>query len=89
MCGLVVTVIVLAVMPKSHASNAQVWTEFHNKTGGWSDGVCFMTGLLNGAFAVGVPDCISHLSEEGTEPPSIILLVPMLYILTIIYSAKA
>jgi hypothetical protein len=24
-----------------------------------------MTGLLNAAFAVGVPDCISHLSEEG------------------------
>lgn len=65
MCGLVVTVIVLAVMPPRHASNAQVWTEYHNKTGGWSDGVCFITGLLNAAFAVGVPDCISHLSEEG------------------------
>lgn len=65
MCGLVTTVVVLAVMPKTHASNAQVWTEYHNMTGGWSDGVCFMTGLLNAAFAVGVPDCISHLSEEG------------------------
>lgn len=65
MCGLVTTVVVLAVMPKQHASNAQVWTEYHNNTGGWSDGVCFMTGLLNAAFAVGVPDCISHLSEEG------------------------
>lgn len=65
MVGLVVTVIVLAVMPKKHASNAQVWTEYHNRTGGWSDGVCFMTGLLNAAFAVGTPDCISHLSEEG------------------------
>jgi choline transport protein len=65
MCGLVTTVVVLTVMPKKHASNAQVWTEYHNNTGGWSDGVCFMTGLLNAAFAVGVPDCISHLSEEG------------------------
>lgn len=65
MVGLVVTVIVLAVMPKKHASNASVWTEYHNMTGGWSDGVCFMTGLLNAAFAVGTPDCISHLSEEG------------------------
>jgi hypothetical protein len=65
MCGLVTTVVVLTVMPKKHASNAQVWTEYHNNTGGWSDGVCFMTGLLNAAFAVGVPDCISHISEEG------------------------
>ncbi|KAJ5163378.1 Amino acid/polyamine transporter I [Penicillium coprophilum] len=68
MCGLVTTVVVLTVMPKTHASNAQVWTEYHNNTGGWSDGVCFMTGLLNAAFAVGVPDCISHLSEEVPKP---------------------
>ncbi|KAJ5804796.1 uncharacterized protein N7518_001099 [Penicillium psychrosexuale] len=68
MCGLVTTVVVLTVMPKDHASNTQVWTEYHNNTGGWSDGVCFMTGLLNAAFAVGVPDCISHLSEEVPKP---------------------
>lgn len=68
MCGLVTTVVVLTVMPKQHASSAQVWTEYHNNTGGWSDGVCFMTGLLNAAFAVGVPDCISHLSEEVPKP---------------------
>lgn len=65
MCGLLATVIVLLVMPPRYATTSQVWTEYHNKTGGWSDGVCFMTGLLNAAFAVGVPDCISHLSEEG------------------------
>jgi amino acid transporter len=77
MVGLVITVIVLAVMPKKHASNAQVWTEYHNMTGGWSDGVCFMTGLLNAAFAVGTPDCISHLSEEGNymlEPSTLLSL---------------
>ncbi|CAL5873631.1 uncharacterized protein PFLUO_LOCUS7912 [Penicillium psychrofluorescens] len=68
MCGLVTTVVVLAVMPKTHASNKQVWTTYYNRTGGWSDGVCFMTGLLNAAFAVGVPDCISHLSEEVPKP---------------------
>ena len=75
MCGLVATVIVLAVMPKKHASNSQVWLEYHNNTGGWSDGVCFMTGLLNAAFAVGVPDCISHLSEEGI----VNILIPWLH----------
>lgn len=35
MCGLVITIVVLAVMPKRHARNAQVWTEYHNGTGGW------------------------------------------------------
>ncbi|KAE8321362.1 amino acid permease-domain-containing protein [Aspergillus sergii] len=67
MCGLLVTVIILAVMPAKHASSSEVWTNFHNK-GRWPDGVSFMTGLLNAAFAVGVPDCISHLSEEVPNP---------------------
>lgn len=70
MCGLLVTVVVLIVMPNEHATNSQVWTEYHNNTGGWSDGICFMTGLLNAAFAVGTPDCISHLSEEVSHPES-------------------
>lgn len=65
MTGLFATVVVLAAMPKKHASSSQVWTQYYNMTGGWSDGLCFITGLLNAAFAVGVPDCISHLSEEG------------------------
>ncbi len=70
--GLLVSIIVLAVMPKGrHASNADVWKVYSNGTGldgavGWSDGICFMMGLLNAAFAVGVPDCISHLAEEGS-----------------------
>lgn len=66
--GLISTVAVLAVTPKRHASNADVWMIYRNQTGGWSDGICFMTGLLNAAFAVGVPDCISHLSEEVPKP---------------------
>ncbi|OQE31503.1 hypothetical protein PENSTE_c001G00629 [Penicillium steckii] len=68
MCGLFATIVVLAAMPKTHASSSQVWTQYYNMTGGWSDGICFMTGLLNAAFAVGVPDCISHLSEEVPKP---------------------
>ena len=66
MAGLLVSIIVLAVMPRGrHASNADVWRVYSNETGGWSDGICFLMGLLNAAFAVGVPDCISHLAEEG------------------------
>jgi len=68
MAGLLVSIIVLAVVPKTHASNTDVWVTYTNDTGGWSDGICFLMGLLNAAFAVGVPDCISHLAEEGMRP---------------------
>ncbi|KAE8155076.1 amino acid/polyamine transporter I [Aspergillus avenaceus] len=69
MGGLFITIIVLAVMPRGrHASNTQVWRTYYNETGGWSDGICFLSGLLNAAFAVGTPDCISHLSEEVPQP---------------------
>lgn len=49
-CGIVVvvgggltTIIVLAAMPKEHASNAFVWTDWVNATG-WSSGTAFLTG---------------------------------------------
>lgn len=49
-CGIVVvvgggltTIIVLTAMPKEHASNAFVWTDWVNATG-WSSGTAFLTG---------------------------------------------
>jgi choline transport protein len=51
-CGGLTTIIVVAVMPSEHASNSFVWRDFQNTTG-WSDGVCFLIGVLNGAFAIG------------------------------------
>ncbi|KAJ5225310.1 hypothetical protein N7468_006535 [Penicillium chermesinum] len=87
MSGLLATIVVLLVMPTRYASNAQVWTEYHNKTGGWSDGVCFMTGLLNAAFAVGVPDCISHLSEEVPSPETKVPQGIMIQMLTAFISS--
>ncbi|KAF7172168.1 hypothetical protein CNMCM5623_004415 [Aspergillus felis] len=82
MCGLLVTVIVLAVMPRKHASNAEVWRRYHNNTGGWSDGICFLIGLINPAFSVGVPDCITHLSEEVVKPEIRVPQGTMLQMLT-------
>ncbi|KAL8709202.1 MAG: hypothetical protein Q9220_006082 [cf. Caloplaca sp. 1 TL-2023] len=35
-----------------------------NKTGYVSNGFVFLLGMLNGAFSVGTPDCITHLAEE-------------------------
>lgn len=65
--GGLVTVIVVAAMPKQHASNSFVWTDWQNQTG-WLDGVAFLTGVLNGAFTIGTPEAVTHMSEELPNP---------------------
>ncbi|KAJ9636996.1 hypothetical protein H2204_005144 [Knufia peltigerae] len=65
--GGLITIIVLAAMPSSHASNRFVWTDFANDTG-WSGGVAFLTGVLNGAFTIGTPDAVTHMAEELPNP---------------------
>ncbi|KAJ0418276.1 amino acid/polyamine transporter I [Aspergillus carlsbadensis] len=83
MGGMFITVVVLAVMPRGRrASNKQVWRTYYNETGGWNDAICFLSGLLNAAFAVGTPDCISHLSEEVPQPERKVPQGIMLQLLT-------
>lgn len=65
--GGLVTIIVVTAMPKRHASNAFVWKDFQNMTG-WSNGVAFLSGVLNGAFTIGTPDAITHMAEELPNP---------------------
>ncbi|KAL9623982.1 MAG: hypothetical protein Q9160_001735 [Pyrenula sp. 1 TL-2023] len=65
--GGIVTIIVIAAMPERHASNSFVWKDFDNTTG-WSGGVAFLTGILNGAFTVGTPDSVTHIAEELPNP---------------------
>ncbi|KDN60390.1 putative choline transporter [Colletotrichum sublineola] len=77
--GGVIVIIVLATMPKSHASNYFVWASFdENNATGWSGGVAFLLGVLNGAFTIGTPDSITHMAEELPHPktdlPKAILL---------------
>ena len=67
LAGGLVTIIVCAAMPAAHASHAFVWRDFANRTG-WPDGVAFLTGVLNGAFAIGTPDSVTHLAEELPNP---------------------
>ncbi|KAK0734178.1 amino acid transporter [Lasiosphaeria miniovina] len=67
--GGVVTIIVIAAMPKQHASNYFVWGSFdENNLTGWQGGVAFLLGVLNGAFTVGTPDAITHMAEELPHP---------------------
>ncbi|KAF2157267.1 choline transport protein [Myriangium duriaei CBS 260.36] len=65
--GGLVTIIVVAAMPKVHATNDFVWKVFVNSTG-WGDGVAFLTGVLNGAFTIGTCDSVSHMAEELPNP---------------------
>lgn len=64
----VITIIICSVMPHvkgtPYASNAFVWKDWENETGYSSDGFAFLAGMLNGAYALGTPDCVSHLAEE-------------------------
>lgn len=67
--GGVVTIIVLAAMPKTHASSHFVWGSFNeNNLTGWTGGVAFLCGVLNGAFTIGTPDAITHMAEELPHP---------------------
>jgi amino acid transporter len=52
---------------KTHASASFVFTDWENATG-WSGGVAFLTGMLNGAFAIGTPDSVTHMAEELPHP---------------------
>jgi choline transport protein len=65
--GGLITIIVIAAMPKQHATSSFVWKDWENATG-WPSGVAFLTGVLNGAFTIGTPDAITHMAEELPDP---------------------
>lgn len=69
--GFFITLVVVAAMPaaqgRPYASSRQVWATYTNLTGYTSTGFSFLLGMLNGSFAVGIPDLATHLSEETKE----------------------
>ncbi|KAL9617050.1 MAG: hypothetical protein Q9160_008123 [Pyrenula sp. 1 TL-2023] len=70
--GFFVTIITVAVMPSrsgrpGHASSDFVWREWQADIG-YPNGFVFLLGMLNGAYAVGTPDCLTHLAEEIPHP---------------------
>lgn len=67
--GGIVTIIVVTTMPQQRATNDFVWSNFNeNNATGWSPGVAFMTGVLNGSFTIGTPDAVTHMAEELPNP---------------------
>ncbi|KAH9883809.1 amino acid permease [Xylariomycetidae sp. FL2044] len=70
--GFIITVVVVTVMPgrggrPPHASSSFVWTEWVADIG-YSDGFVSVAGMLNGAFALGPVDAVTHLAEEIPFP---------------------
>lgn len=57
--GVFISVIVCAVMPSTsgngYANSRTVWVDWQNGTGYSNNGFVFVLGMLNGAFALGVP----------------------------------
>ncbi|KAL9605829.1 MAG: hypothetical protein Q9179_000977 [Wetmoreana sp. 5 TL-2023] len=72
--GVFISIVVCAVMPyvnhKAYANNPSVWKNWQNQTGYTSSGFAFVLGMLNGAYAIGTPDLVSHLAEEVPHPSS-------------------
>ncbi|KAE8451736.1 hypothetical protein EG329_003193 [Mollisiaceae sp. DMI_Dod_QoI] len=72
LAGVFITIIVCATMPHTtgsgYASSSFVWADWSNQTGYASNGFVFLAGMLNGAYSVGTPDCVSHLAEEIPYP---------------------
>lgn len=72
LAGVVITIIICAILPHTigsgYASSSFVWADWSNQTGYGNNGFVFLAGMLNGAYAVGTPDCVSHLAEEIPHP---------------------
>lgn len=71
--GFLITVVVCAAMPGTggrppHASPAFVFKNWTADIGYSSNGFVFLLGMLNGAYAIGTPDFVTHLAEEIPMP---------------------
>ena len=71
--GFLITVVVCAAMPGTggrppHASPAFVFENWIANIGYSSNGFVFLLGMLNGAYAIGTPDFVTHLAEEIPRP---------------------
>ncbi|KFY25224.1 hypothetical protein V491_01862 [Pseudogymnoascus sp. VKM F-3775] len=101
--GVLIVIITCAVMPKvnglSYATDDFVWRDWQNLTGYKENGFVFVAGMLNGAFAVGSPDCVTHLAEEIPHPSrnipkamfaqySIGFITALFYIIALFYSIQ-
>ncbi|RAL13520.1 putative choline transport protein [Aspergillus homomorphus CBS 101889] len=65
----------------AHVSSSHTWGAFVNGSGGWPDGISFLTGLSTPQFMYSGLDATLHLAEECLDPERI---VPKAVIVTVI-----
>ncbi|PWY90975.1 putative choline transporter Hnm1 [Aspergillus heteromorphus CBS 117.55] len=64
---LVVLITVVACAP-THQSSEFVFRTWINNTGWSSNGICFITGLVNPLYSLGGLDGVTHITEEMPNP---------------------
>ncbi|KAI1816577.1 amino acid permease [Poronia punctata] len=73
----IISITVLACSSPTYQSGAFVYGKFSNEVG-WPDGLAWLLGLLQGAFALTGFDAVAHMIEEIPQPqrrgPRIMLL---------------
>ncbi|GIC85644.1 putative choline transport protein [Aspergillus udagawae] len=75
--------ITIACPARSHTEvdSWAIWTQFTNGSGGWPNGISFLTGLSTPQFMLSGLDATLHLAEECLEPERI---VPKAVMVTVI-----
>ncbi|KAF4547639.1 Amino acid permease-like protein 21 [Elsinoe fawcettii] len=85
------SLIAIAVLPGKtgfgHASHSFVWADWSNLTGWSSDGFVFLAGTLNGAWAIGTLDAVTHVAEEMPDPRRNIPRATFIYLITAVLTA--
>ncbi|KAJ7511048.1 choline transport protein, partial [Mycena galericulata] len=65
--GVITVVVRLGGVEIARLLRSPIFTHWQNETG-WFGGVAFLTGIWNGAFAIGTPDSVTHIAEELPHP---------------------
>lgn len=63
----IICIVILATASPNYQSASFVYGNFINETG-WPDGLSWLLGLLQGAFALTAFDSVAHMIEEIPEP---------------------
>lgn len=70
--GVTTSILICLITPSQSdsgfASSAFVWEDWINNTGYESNTFVFLMGMINGAFAVGGVDVVTHIAEEIPDP---------------------
>ncbi|OOF91563.1 hypothetical protein ASPCADRAFT_9487 [Aspergillus carbonarius ITEM 5010] len=73
-------IITCPVRSSAKVNTSETWSQFVNGSGGWPDGISFLTGLSTPQFMFSGLDAALHLAEECLEPARI---VPKALIVTV------